>query len=303
MYSEQAFPHGERGPRVSVVLTTYNRSASLRSSIESILGQTFQDFELIICDDCSSDNTAAVVQEYAQADLRIRYQRREKNLGMPGNLNAGIRAARGEYIANLHDDDEYSPRLLERWTDALDRHASAGFVFNAYRQRNAQGRISRAYVEPLAECQSGAVVIEKIFFRRWRFDSPVWGTTMVRRSAYEAVGLFDGRFGFLADVDMWLRLAERFDVAYVSEPLIAFGARDQEPRQWHYGWLREQRIVERIFWEARRRHFRGRPCRLALEVARHALYVVAARGYKGLVAARGRLRARRHPEKEGSCGL
>lgn len=309
MYSEQAPPHGERGPRVSVVLTTYNRSASLRSTIESILAQTFQDFELIVCDDRSPDDTPALVRRYTQTDPRIRYHRREKNLGMPANLSAGIRAARGEYIANLHDDDEYSPQLLERWTDALDRYPSAGFVFNAYRQQDAQGRISCTYVEPLTECQPGAIVIENIFFRRWRFDSPIWGTTMVRRSAYEAVGLFNERFGFLADVDMWLRLAERFDVAYVSEPLITLAARDREPRQWRYGWVEEQRILERIFWEARRRHFRERPARLALEIARHALHVVAARSYKGAVAAKGAvaprapLRARPHPDDGRPCGL
>lgn len=286
---------GRHVPHVSVVLTTYNRAAALARTIDDILGQTLGDFELIVCDDCSTDDTGKVIQRCAQRDDRILYRRNNVNRGMPANLNAGIAFAQGEYIANLHDGDYYSPSLLERWTDALDRHPSAGFVFNAYQQLapNCEGR--HVYRERLGECDPGWVLIERIFFRRWRFDSPVWGTTMARRSAYETVGLFDQRFGFLADVDMWLRLAERFDVAYVDEPLISLPDREVLPRRWgkrNSGWLQEQQVLERIFWVARTRHFRKRPGRLVLEVARHVLHVAAARAYKGSLATRQLLRGR-----------
>src|SRR5712691_5136466 len=92
-------------PKVSAVLTTYNRAASLSVTLDSILAQTFSDFELIVSDDCSSDDTTAVVQDYIRRDRRVRYRRNEKNLKMPGNLNAAIAEATGEYIANLHDGD------------------------------------------------------------------------------------------------------------------------------------------------------------------------------------------------------
>jgi glycosyltransferase involved in cell wall biosynthesis len=271
---------------VSVVLTTYNRASILPATIKSVLDQTFSDFELIVCDDCSTDSTESILREYALGDSRIQYHENKRTLGMPSNLNAGIALAHGEYVANLHDDDEYSPVLLERWIQVLDRYPSAGFVFNAYRSLGPGGREHRVYREPLSECQPGCVVIERVFFRRWRFDSPVWGTTMVRRSAYEMVGPFDERFGFFADVDMWLRLADRFDVAYVDEPLIGLRSPEQVPRRWRTSWLEEQRIVERMFWEARIRHFEGRPGRLSLELARHVLHLAAARSYNGALAVR-----------------
>lgn len=273
-----------------MVLTTYNRASALRETLDSILDQSFTDYELIICDDCSTDETGSILDQYAQRDDRIRCHRNEVNLGMPRNLNLGLAMARGEYIANLHDGDEYSPLLLERWAEALDKCSSAGFVFNAYRSLDSQGRERGIYREPLGECQAGSVLIERVFFRRWRFDSPVWGTTMVRRSAYEAVGVLDERFSFLADVDMWLRIAERFDVSYVEEPLIGLPAVERLPRHWDAEWLWHQRTVERMFWEARIRHFRGQPVRLGLEVARHVLYVVAARSYKGALTVRNQAR-------------
>jgi len=90
---------------VSVCLVTYNRAGVLAETIESILNQTFSDFELIISDDCSTDNTETVCRKYAEKDGRIKYFRNEKNLSMPANLNLAISRARGQYIANLHDGE------------------------------------------------------------------------------------------------------------------------------------------------------------------------------------------------------
>ena len=266
-------------PKVSVVLTTYNRAPLLDQTVQTILSQTFEDFELVISDDASRDGTEGLCRDYERRDPRVRYRRGLKNVGMPGNLNAGIEASSAEYIANLHDGDLYEPTLLEKWAAALDACPRAAFVFNAYRAIDANRRTVRIYREPFGPCFAGSVLLEEVFFRRWGFDSPVWGTVMGRRSAYFAVGLFDPRFGFVADVDMWLRLAERFDVAYVPEPLIALPSPEAVPRIWGGAERLTKRQLERMFWEARMRHYRDRPIRRFGEAIRHYSFVAASRGW------------------------
>jgi glycosyltransferase involved in cell wall biosynthesis len=261
---------------VSVVLTTFGRAKLLPATIESILDQTLHDFELLISDDCSTDGTETVCQTFVRRDHRVRYRRNETRLGMPGNLNAALREARGDLVANLHDGDVYDRRLLERWRDALVACPSAAFVFNAYRHLNPDGTLRGTTRESLPSCFPGLVLLEDIYFRRWRFGSPVWGTVMARRSKYEAVGYFDDRFGFQSDVDMWLRLAEDSFVAYVDEPLITLPSREAAPRLVSLTTSDEARIVRRMFWEARMRHFRDRPFRRAVEAVRHGVFTATA---------------------------
>ena len=264
-------------PKVSVVLTTYNRESVLASTVEGILGQTYEDFELIISDDCSSDSTQDICRKYQKCDRRIRYQRNERNLRMPGNLNAGIRVATGEYIANMHDGDIYDTTLLHKWVSALEACPNAGFVFNAYRALDADGKERKIYREPLPPCSPGSVVLEEVFFKRWRFDSPVWGTVMARRSAYQKVGLFDERFGFCSDVDMWMRIAEWFHVAYINEPLISLPSRETLPRKIAVEGRDLRRAAERMFWEARMRHYAGEPLQKGLALATHLIHIAGNR--------------------------
>lgn len=206
---------------VSVCLTTWNRAPVLARTLESILTQTFSDFELIIGDDCSQDETEEVCRHYEAKDHRVRYFRNQTNLGMPGNLNATIERALGNYIANLHDGDVYHPELLAKWKQALDQYPSAAFVFNDYRAVLADGS-EHIYTAPFEPLFSGTELATYYF---QTVTSAVWGTVMVRASAYQHFGLFDPKFGFISDVDMWLRLASQYDVAYVAEPLISLGDR------------------------------------------------------------------------------
>jgi glycosyltransferase involved in cell wall biosynthesis len=262
---------------VSVVLTTYNRAASLPTTIRSILDQSLRDFELIVSDDCSPDNTRDVVLALQRDDDRIVWRQNEHNLGMPGNLNAGIAAASGEYVANLHDGDVYDPELLDCWAAALDRCPSAGFVFNAYRYLRDDGSEAGVSTAGIPPCHPGRDLLEHTFLRSALFLSPVWGTCMVRREAYDKVGLFDPRFGFWSDVDMWMRLCDVFDVAYVDEPLISLPSRATLPRQKGTDRREEQRTLERMFWAARMRHYADNGPRRALEVVKHAAFIVFAR--------------------------
>lgn len=263
---------------MSVVLVTYNRAALLASTIESLLDQTLSDFELIIADDASPDGTQRLCEEWALRDSRIRYQRRAQNLRMPQNLNLGIFSSTGDYVAILHDDDVYSPDLLEKWASCLDEYPTAAFVFNSYRVLCANGDTCRVDRQPLPRVSPGSLLLERIYFKRWRFHSPVWGTVMMRRSAIDRVGPFDAQYEFWADVDMYMRLAEDFDVCYIDEPIMALTSAESAPHQFNDEPLHELAIVQRMFWRARMRHYRGRPIRRLAEALRHASFLISARG-------------------------
>jgi hypothetical protein len=218
---------------------------------------------------------------------------------MPENLISAFKLAKGEYVAILHDGDVYRRDLLERWVTTLDSCPDAGFVFNAYEGLDARGHVRTTYREALAPCQSGEVLVERVFFRRWRFDSPVWGTTMMRRSVYDAVGGLDRQFGPFADVDLRLRIAESYSVGYVEEALIALPSREALPRLFQLKPGEEEGIVERIFLEARRRHFASRPVRRAAELVRHSLFVACSRAFQLVLRAR---RAVHHPREKAGDG-
>jgi glycosyltransferase involved in cell wall biosynthesis len=223
---------------VSICLTTYNRAAVLPKTLDSILSQKFGDFELIINDDCSTDDTEEVCRDSEVKDSRVKYFCNSTNLRMPGNLNAAIQRATGTYIANLHDGDIYRSDLIAKWKEALDNAPDAPFVFNAYDAFQSDG--SRVlYREPFQSRVPGAH-IAAIYFRS--LTSCVWGTVMTRSSAYAQKGLFDPTIGFISDVDMWLRLAKGREVAYVPEPLITVAPRESDHPFSYYSW-------DHLFWQ------------------------------------------------------
>ncbi len=280
---------------ISVVLVTYNRCALLPLTIESILAQTLADFELIISDDCSTDDTAALCDAYVRRDPRVRYRCNERRLGMPGNLNAALREGTGELVANLHDGDLYDRELLERWSAALQACPQAAFVFNSYCHLAPDGSVGHISSEVLPTCFAGHLLLEQLYFRRWRFGSPVWGSVMARRAAYDETGLFQDRFGFYSDVDMWLRLAEIYEVAYVDLPLIRLPSRAVVPRLFSLPVAEERRLIRRVFWEARLRHYRERPFRCVVELGRHGVFAAINEGLEVVLLLRRRALKRRAP--------
>lgn len=209
-------------PPVSICLTTYNRAPVLGTSIDSLLEQSFGDFELIISDDRSTDDTEEICRGYASRDPRVKYFRNAENLKMPGNLNAAIQRATGDYVANVHDGDVFRRDLIGKWKTALDELPGAAFVFNQYEvvDRHGASRIARSPLEGNRDPHE----IARHFFRT--FTSCVWGTVMARRAAYASTGPFNPAYGFISDVDMWLRLARDHQVAYVEEPLITITPRE-----------------------------------------------------------------------------
>jgi len=264
---------------VSIVLVTYNREIFLPRTIDSILAQSYPHFELLICDDASTDGTRRICEDYALRDSRIRYIRNPVNLAMPGNLNNGIRLARNELIGNLHDGDLYDPTLVEKWRAALLRFPSAGFVFNRY-VHLTPGEKNGVITSASPEFMKGEDFLERWIFRDREVEFPVWGTVMARRSIYLEMGLFDDRFSFWSDIDMWCRIADRYDVAHVPEPLIHLPSRKVMPHLFSERRFAAHVNLFRMHWEARIRHYNGRFLDMQIALASMIAHFVGARSVK-----------------------
>src|SRR5215471_4938106 len=202
-------------PKVSVVIPTYNRARFLPVAIRSVLRQTFKDFEILIIDDASSDDTEAVVEGIG--DSRIRYIRHEQNRRISGARNTGVRNSTGEYIAFLDDDDEWVPDKLARQVGVLDGAAQiVGAVYTAFAQVDVATEEVLGVVTPT---QRGHI-LHALCVRNCVGTA---STVCLRRQCFEDVGLFDESVAFGEEYDMWIRVAHRFDFTYINEPLVRYG--------------------------------------------------------------------------------
>lgn len=201
-------------PTVSVIIPTYNRACFLRSAIASVINQTFQDFEIIIVDDGSKDNTQSLVQELE--DERIRYVRHETNRGEAKARNTGVLNSSGEYIAFLDDDDEWFPDKLQRQLNLLQSaDSSVGGVYTGYVAIDAvEGRTLR-------EC---APEKRGNIYKDLAAGNVIGGpsTVLLRMECFKKLGLFDETIPWGLDYDMWIRIAEKYGFECIKEPLVKY---------------------------------------------------------------------------------
>lgn len=199
------------GYKVSVVIPTYNRSKVLPNSIDSVLTQTYQDFELIIVDDGSIDDTASKVEKYLK-DERVRYIQLEKNAGVSNARNVGVQNANGEWIAFHDSDDCWRPNKLEKQMEYLDSHPECKMVYSAY-EFHVPGKEETIKV-PMG-IQTGNLVDSLLVANR--VGAP---TVVVDRNLYIELGGFDESFPALEDWDFAIKAAIATEVGYVDEPLV-----------------------------------------------------------------------------------
>lgn len=134
-----------KAPLVTVGLPLYNSARQLRQAMDSLLGQTLSDFEIVISDNASTDGTAALCEEYVRADPRVRYIRQARNIGAPRNWNAVVHAARGEYFKWASGNDYYAPETLARAVEILSRDPGAAMVYGRTALVDDAGRVQRVY--------------------------------------------------------------------------------------------------------------------------------------------------------------
>lgn len=200
-------------PTISVIMPLYNRAATVKAAIDSVLAQTFTDFELIVIDDGSTDRGADIVE--ATADARVQLIRLAENCGGNAARNEGIRRARGRILSFLDSDDQFMPHKLQLTVEILDRPAIDG-VIDSYRKfYPTQGGRTKDCVNPLLEDREA--VLQALFNRRIWKSTP--GISVTRQAAFRA-GLFDERLRRRQDFDFLVRLARSANV--ISVPTITW---------------------------------------------------------------------------------
>jgi glycosyltransferase involved in cell wall biosynthesis len=199
--------------KISVVIPTYKRANIIRRAIDSVLKQTFQDFEIIVVDDCSNDNTEQVVK--AIQDRRIIYIKHTTNKGGCAARNTGIKAAGGEYIAFLDSDDEWLPKKLERqYARFQELDTNVGVVYCGMHQIDDKGALLRDIL-PVKQGQ----LLEDLLIGNCVGSFSV---VMIRKIFLEKVGYLDESLPSCQDWDLYLRLSKFSEFYYVKDVLINY---------------------------------------------------------------------------------
>ncbi len=222
-------------PAVSVIVPVYNGEQYLRSAIESVLSQTFQDYELIVVDDGSIDSTPSIAQEYGS----LKYVRQE-NTGVAGAFNHGISLAAGRYISWLSHDDMFLPEKLERQVGALRQITTPAACYTDVQTIDAEGNV-------VAELRLPEYGRRKAL-KHVLTSGPICAASysiMYDRRCVEEVGLYSEYWRYTQDAEMLMRLARRFPLVRVPEFLIQVREHEQRGIR-SAGWERE---VVRFFRE------------------------------------------------------
>jgi glycosyltransferase involved in cell wall biosynthesis len=195
--------------KVSIIIPTFNRRSYITIALDSVLAQTYKDYEIVVIDDGSSDDTKEVLKPYRDT-IRYFYQ---DNSGIPATRNRGIKEAKGAYIAFLDSDDYWLPEKLERQLDYFGKNPHCGMVATrcssiapdgSFRKKNRPGK-------------SGWVLPDLFKANFIRTSSAV-----IRKECLEEVELFDESLPECEEYDLWLRIAKKFQVGFIDEPLTVY---------------------------------------------------------------------------------
>jgi len=209
----------KNNPIVSVIIPTYNRANLLSRTVRSALNQTLQDFELIIIDDGSIDNTEEVVKNFQGKDQRVKYIKHEKNKGGGVARNTGLKNAKGKYIAFLDSDDEWwFPEKLEKCYSLAGKKND--FVFHQCIKYLPRGK----KIIPLKGIKKGKNVLEYLFLDKGEFQT---STFFIKKSILENNNIFfDEKLKKHQDWDLAIRLKKIVDFYFIKEPLSIWHDKD-----------------------------------------------------------------------------
>lgn len=206
-----------KASKVTVLMSVYNGEKYLHEAIDSILNQTFKDFEFIIINDCSTDDTAKILESYK--DSRIRIVTNEKNIGVAKSLNKGLQLAQGRYIARMDADDISALNRLQKEVDFLHAHEDCAVVgtFTTIIDENSQPLLR--YERPIEDAD-----IQKSL---WKENCLAHGSVMMRKQALDDIGIYDESIKRAQDYDLWLRLSEKYHLANIPEYLYSVRHHDK----------------------------------------------------------------------------
>jgi glycosyltransferase involved in cell wall biosynthesis len=202
-----------RKVRVSVVIPAYNAENFIAEAIDSILGQTFQDFEIIVIDDASTDNTWKIIEQYGKKDKRLRIYKNSSNKGIGANRTRGIELSRGEYICWQDADDISLPRRLQLQVDYLETHPKVGVVggFIEFFDDKTNGPVRR-YEE----------TDDRLRRSIFRYNPVAQPASMFRKECFDKVGYYHKDYTVTEDLEMLFRVGASYEFANVQELVLRY---------------------------------------------------------------------------------
>lgn len=252
-----------RASKVSVVMATYNAKGYLREAIESVLNQTFKDFEFVIIDDGSTDETIDIIKSYKDPRIRL-YKKNHR--GLIASLNEGIKLARGEYIARMDADDISEPERFERQVGFLGDHPECAVVGTTIEVIDLEGSSLGVEPEPLShpDIMRGLIVRNVL----------AHGSVMMRKTTIGELGGYDSSAKYVEDYDLWMRVIRKHRMANLPQVLykwrlnpegVSLTKTDEQrrnaqliqKREWNY--YKERSLLSRatfreVFRKRRKRH-------------------------------------------------
>ena len=237
-------------PTVSVIIPTYNRAHLIERAIKSVLNQTYQDFELIIIDDGSTDNTNEVLKKYIESDNRIQYIRHKINKGGSAARNTGIKNSVGKYIAFLDSDDEWLPeKLMEQLNVFKDESYEIGAVYSGFQYIDIKGNHKGRQHIPKSE----GYIYDDLLTKNCVGSA---STILIKKECLDQVELFDETLPSCQDWDMWIKIAKYYKFAFVKAPLVKYYIHYNQISNNFKAVVRgEKRVIDKYFRELKKRPY------------------------------------------------
>lgn len=229
---------------VSVLIPTYNYARFLDEAIQSVFGQSYQNFELIIVDNNSTDNTTEIVSKYLN-DPRVSFYKNKKNLGLVGNWNKCLEYAKGTYIKFLLADDKFAPTVLEEMVSVMRRYPNVVLVTS---NSEMFGSRSKLRISNFIGLQKGRELIYNCLKEGSGNLIGEPTTVMIRKSTLDEVGKFNAEYACLVDFNFWLRLLNHGDAYFIAKSLSYFRVHnDQFSSKLNVGnWIEEYKFYREV---------------------------------------------------------
>lgn len=199
-------------PKISIVLPCYNGERFLSDSLNSIIQQTMQDWELIIVNDCSTDNSAIIAEKYAKQDKRIQVIHNKTNRKLPGSLNVGFKHATGKYLTWTSDDNICKPNWLQTLSDYLDAHPDTDMVSANMDMIDENGNVYDTFKSPNDQTN----------YKTLAYACNIGAAFMYRKEIADKIGKYDEDMFCAEDYDYWVRIALNGKIDYINDNIYQY---------------------------------------------------------------------------------
>lgn len=230
-------------PKITVAIPTFNRCDLIKDAINSVLKQSYSDFELIVVDNASTDKTKEVVGKFK--DSRIKYFRNKKNIGMMDNWNKCIELSKGEYLTILGDDDKLLPNFLEKSLKVHLDNKNIGFSFSHCNKVDIKGNVINRWGYKFTP--AGLIRGVNYLYYSIKYESCLTNssTVLINKRVFNKVGKFEAPFGANTfDFNMWIKIAKHYPVYFINQVLSDYRLHSNQVSEVH--WRRPERQTGKI---------------------------------------------------------